>query len=261
MDATAVGGGPGTFGFLIATGSPAEIGSYAHALRTKAERLTGLLGEFDLLAGDGVAATAVNSVAAESLRSLATIIDGIRDRARLLDTSAALVEAAQSAYRTVVAEVNPVVAMLLADRLSRPAAVALSTAATTVLREFVADVKRGLAAVNTNLPGKVDVAGLLADVRARVDQVRAVQQVVAELVVDGCSREGAVSVTVTGSWQFTSVRIDDRAVAERGAEHVGALVLEAVNDGIAKLTRASKAAFEPVIDAAVQPIQRTTEIL
>jgi DNA-binding protein YbaB len=96
----------------------------------------------------------------------------------------------------------------------------------------------------------VDVAGLLAKVQAQQDEVMRIQRTVETMLVKGHSRNNEVTVTVQGTGRFTEIDIDPETIRRFDSRELGDIVLEAVNDGLTKLSAASSARFAPVIEAA-----------
>jgi nucleoid-associated protein EbfC len=96
----------------------------------------------------------------------------------------------------------------------------------------------------------VDVEGLLAKVQAQQDEVMRIQKGVEAMLVKGRSRNNEVEVTVRGNGRFTEINIDPETVRRFDHHELGDIVLEAVNDGLQKLSQASSARFAPIIEAA-----------
>ncbi|RZQ59382.1 hypothetical protein [Amycolatopsis suaedae] len=167
MDAAAPGAGPVTVLPLLAGGCPETIAEQAGRLRRHAD-------EFAALHADLAAAAAQLAVACHgrecadslseldgSLDALGEIVDVLRTGADLLAESGELVARAQQAYRMLVTEVNPAVAALLADPVTRPAAAVLARSAGTALRAYVDDISERI----TRL-GVADLAGVTSRVTA-----------------------------------------------------------------------------------------------
>ena len=95
-----------------------------------------------------------------------------------------------------------------------------------------------------------DVAALLERVRGQRDEIERIQRGVAAMEVTGRSRHDVVRVTVRGSGQLSNVTIDPDALSDYDADELGEIVMEAVNDGLRKVAEASRAKFQPVIEAA-----------
>lgn len=100
------------------------------------------------------------------------------------------------------------------------------------------------------LPPTPDLDALLEQVRVQQEQVADVQRSVAAMEIRGGSRNDEVSVTLRGTGQFTDVTFHGDTLRRYGAQELGDIVLEAVNDGLAKLSAASAARFAPFVDAA-----------
>jgi DNA-binding protein YbaB len=91
------------------------------------------------------------------------------------------------------------------------------------------------------------VEELMAQVQAQQRRIEDIQRSVERMEIIGYSRNGEATATLTGVGQFTEISIDPRAMRRYDAESIGSLVLEAVNDGLSRLTEASRATFEPII--------------
>jgi len=91
------------------------------------------------------------------------------------------------------------------------------------------------------------VEELMAKVQAQQDRVFEIQRSVERLEITGMSgTNGEVTVKLKGTGRFTEVSIDPR-VLRYDADTVGALMVEAINDGLAKLAAATKRKFEPIM--------------
>ena len=88
---------------------------------------------------------------------------------------------------------------------------------------------------------------LMARIHQQVQHIEEVQRSVERMEVVGHSRQGEATATLTGTGQFIEVSIDPRAMRRYDADSVGALVLEAVNDGLRRLAEASSEKFAPII--------------
>lgn len=95
-----------------------------------------------------------------------------------------------------------------------------------------------------------DVDKLLEQVRNQQDQVAKIQRSVESMEIKGSSRGSEVTVTLRGTGRFTDISIDPDALRRYQSRDLGDIVLEAVNDGLRKLSEASSARFKPVIEAA-----------
>ncbi|HEY0803469.1 MAG TPA: hypothetical protein VGD84_00320 [Pseudonocardiaceae bacterium] len=147
MDATASSGGPGTFLFQIVTGQPEQIAAHSAGLLQKATQFISLMDEFTR-AGEqlgkvwsGQASDSAVHKITSSLQSFQKIIQVVQNGSRLLGISGTLVQSAQTAYKTVVASVNPTVASLMSNPWTYGAAVALSTATSASLRAFITAIE------------------------------------------------------------------------------------------------------------------------
>jgi uncharacterized protein YukE len=147
MDATASSGGPSTFLMQIVTGQPQQIAAHSTGLLQKATQFISLAEEFTK-AGDqlskvwsGQASQSAVQKITSSLQSFQKIIQVIQNGAKLLGISGTLVQSAQTAYKSVVASVNPTVASLMSNPWTYSAAVALSTATSASLRAFITAIQ------------------------------------------------------------------------------------------------------------------------
>lgn len=100
------------------------------------------------------------------------------------------------------------------------------------------------------LPPTPDLDALLDQVRRQQEQVAAVQAGIEAMEVRGASRGDEVSVTLRGNGQFTDVTFHGDVLRRYGAQELGDIVLEAVNDGLARLAEATRARFEPFVEQA-----------
>jgi hypothetical protein len=175
MDAVSLVGGPCTFLGEIVTGRPERIAIHSNGLLAKAVQFTSLRDEFTRAAEQlrtvwpGAAAENAARQIGDSLSSLGKIIEVVRNRAELLGVSGTLVKTAQQAYASVVSEVNPTVASLITNRWTRPAGVALATAASASLRAFITSVQELLHGLGVDELGQ-EVATLAAVV-AEIEQL------------------------------------------------------------------------------------------
>lgn len=96
-----------------------------------------------------------------------------------------------------------------------------------------------------------DIAGIMARVEEQQHAVERVQRDVEVLRVDGYSRSNEVTATIQGSGRFAEISIDPAAVRRYDTVDLGAIVLEAVNDAMARLSEESAALYAPVIEAAM----------
>lgn len=147
MDATAYGGGPGTFVAQIATGSPERIAQLVEHRLKQAEEFLKLIEQarsavqtLDKAWSGRAGETAVKKFT-DTLESFEKIVKVIEATSQLLGVSGTLVKAAQTAYTTVVSAVNPVVASLASNWWTYWAAVSLSTSASAGLRAFIEGIE------------------------------------------------------------------------------------------------------------------------
>jgi nucleoid-associated protein EbfC len=83
--------------------------------------------------------------------------------------------------------------------------------------------------------GGFDLGGLLAQAQSMQQQLVEAQSRVAAQSVEGQSGGGVVRVTMTGGFEFTSVRIDASAVDPADVEMLQDLVLAAIRDAVGKV--------------------------
>ncbi|HEX6683733.1 MAG TPA: YbaB/EbfC family nucleoid-associated protein [Candidatus Limnocylindrales bacterium] len=91
---------------------------------------------------------------------------------------------------------------------------------------------------------------LLAKMEAQQRKAEELQEEIQNMEITGKSRNGEVTATLKGAGLFTAIKIDPRVVQRYGADSVGMLVVEAVNDGLRKAGEVSMAKFEPLIAEA-----------
>jgi nucleoid-associated protein EbfC len=96
-------------------------------------------------------------------------------------------------------------------------------------------------------PTMDSVDDLLAQVHEQQRRVEEIQRSLERMEIVGYSGNGEVTVRLKGSGQFTEVAIDPEAHRRYGAEAIGPLVLEAINDGLRRLGEASRQKFEPLL--------------
>jgi uncharacterized protein YukE len=153
MDATAMGGGPGTFVAQIATGSPESIEKLVAQRLKQAEQFLSLINQarsatqtLEKAWGGHASETAVKKFT-DTLNSFEQIVKVIQVSSELLTTSSTLIKAAQTGYTTVVNAVNPTVQALASNWWTYAAAVSLSTAVSATLRVFINGIEAILAAL------------------------------------------------------------------------------------------------------------------
>jgi len=172
MDATAGSGGPITVLPQILTGQPEQIAKHVTELLKKATEFTTLFNDFTKAAQQlektwsGAASESAIKKINDSLASLTKIIGVVQKGAELLGVSGTLVKAAQEAYRSVVAAVNPTVASLMSNPWTYGAAVALSTATSASLRAFI----QAIGALLKTL-GVVDLANQISQIATIIGEI------------------------------------------------------------------------------------------
>ncbi len=101
----------------------------------------------------------------------------------------------------------------------------------------------------------VDMSEDVADIMARIEEqqhaVERVQRDVESMRVDGYSRSNEVTATVQGTGRFTEISIDPDTIRRYDPYDLAAIVLEAVNDAMARLSEATAALYAPVLEAAL----------
>jgi DNA-binding YbaB/EbfC family protein len=95
-----------------------------------------------------------------------------------------------------------------------------------------------------------EIEQLLAQVREQQRRIEEVQRSVTSLAITGYAGNGEVTAKLNGAGRFTEISIDPQLMRRHDAETLGSLVLEAVNDGLRRLTEASRAKFAPIIAEA-----------
>jgi DNA-binding YbaB/EbfC family protein len=93
-------------------------------------------------------------------------------------------------------------------------------------------------------PGGFDLGGLLAQAQTMQQQLVEAQSRVAAQSVEGQSGGGVVRVTMTGGFEFTSVRIDPAAVDPSDVEMLQDLVLAAIRDAVGKVNALNQDAMQ-----------------
>ena len=91
---------------------------------------------------------------------------------------------------------------------------------------------------------------LMAQVREQQQRIEDIQRSVETMELTGYAGNGDVTVKLKGDGRFTDVSIDPQVLRRYDAQTIGQLVLEAVNDGLAKLNAASQAKYAPLLAEA-----------
>ena len=92
--------------------------------------------------------------------------------------------------------------------------------------------------------GGFDLGGLLAQAQNMQQQLLEAQTRVAAQSVEGQAGGGAVRVTMTGGFEFTSVHIDPSAVDPADVEMLQDLVLAAIRDAVARVNDLNQEAMQ-----------------
>jgi DNA-binding YbaB/EbfC family protein len=93
------------------------------------------------------------------------------------------------------------------------------------------------------LGGGFDMGALLEQAMEMQQQLLDAQSAAAETVVEGQSGGGAVTIRVTGAWQFESVTISPTAVDPDDVELLADLVLAALHDAVDQIGRLQEASM------------------
>jgi nucleoid-associated protein EbfC len=101
--------------------------------------------------------------------------------------------------------------------------------------------------------GTPELDTMMEQLRQQQQEVERIQRGVEVMVVKGYSRANEVIASVRGSGQFVDIAIDPAVLRSHDAHDVGAIVTEAVNDALNKMSAATKARFAPVLDRATPP--------
>ncbi|SCL20936.1 hypothetical protein GA0074692_1032 [Micromonospora pallida] len=96
------------------------------------------------------------------------------------------------------------------------------------------------------------IEDLLAQVHEQQQRIEEIQRSVATMELTGYAGNGDVTVKLKGDGRFTEVTIDPQVLRRYDADTLGQLVLEAVNDGLAKLAAANEARYAPLLGEAQQ---------
>ncbi|MFG3697338.1 YbaB/EbfC family nucleoid-associated protein [Micromonospora sp. NPDC047620] len=96
------------------------------------------------------------------------------------------------------------------------------------------------------------IEDLLAQVREQQQRIEEIQRSVATMELTAYAGNGDVTVKLKGDGRFTEVTIDPQVLRRYDAQTLGQLVLEAVNDGLAKLAAANEARYAPLLGEAQQ---------
>jgi uncharacterized protein YukE len=235
MDATASSGGPGTFLFQIVTGQPQQIAAHSTGLLQKATQFISLAEEFTK-AGDqlgkvwsGQASQSAVQKITSSLQSFQKIIQVIQNGAKLLGISGTLVQSAQTAYKSVVASVNPTVASLMSNPWTYSAAVALSTATSASLRAFITAIQ--------GLLSGLGAAQLGAEIASLVQIISEIEKLVqGNSTSSSSAASGSVPTNATIASTPISMPIAPPPVASASGQ-------QAIQNGITNYTPPALAGF------------------
>jgi nucleoid-associated protein EbfC len=90
----------------------------------------------------------------------------------------------------------------------------------------------------------MDMQDLLQQAMQMQEKLASAQQHAASRIVEGAAGGGMVRVSVTGSMQFTDVKIDPKCVDASDVEMLEDLVLAALHDATAKVGALTSASME-----------------
>ena len=92
-----------------------------------------------------------------------------------------------------------------------------------------------------------EIADLLAEVDAHRERVLDIQREVERMEIRGSAGAGEVIVRLRGDGRVIEVVIDSQALRRYDPRDLGALIADAVNDGIGRLGEASRRRFAPLL--------------
>ena len=92
-------------------------------------------------------------------------------------------------------------------------------------------------------PNQPNMNDLLKQAQKMQEQLMEAQAAAAEQEIVGTAGGGVVTVTVTGSMEFRSVKIDPSAVDPDDVEMLEDLVLAAIHDAVAQVNQLSQQAM------------------
>ena len=92
-------------------------------------------------------------------------------------------------------------------------------------------------------PDQPNMNDLLKQAQKMQQQLMEAQAAAAEQEIQGTAGGGVVTVTVTGSMEFRSVKIDPSAVDPDDVEMLEDLVLAAIHDAVAQVNQLSQQAM------------------
>jgi DNA-binding YbaB/EbfC family protein len=90
-----------------------------------------------------------------------------------------------------------------------------------------------------------EIADLLAEVEAHRGRVLDIQREVDRMEITGTAGGGEVTVRLRGTGRVIEVVIDPQAMRRYDARDLGAMITDAVNDGVGRLGEASRRRFAP----------------
>ncbi|WP_088289011.1 YbaB/EbfC family nucleoid-associated protein [Kineosporia sp. A_224] len=91
------------------------------------------------------------------------------------------------------------------------------------------------------------LAAMVQRAQVQAQQIQDVQREIGVATVTGQAGNGMVSVTVRGTGQITDISIDPDAVRYYDAGTLGAVVLEAVNDGVRRAVTLARDRYAEVM--------------
>ena len=94
------------------------------------------------------------------------------------------------------------------------------------------------------------IDAMVRRIQADTERVMRLRSSLETMEIIGSADRGAVTVRLLGTGRFTAIDIDPDALRSTDAQALGALVLTAVNDGLARLHERSRAMFAPQVTEA-----------
>jgi DNA-binding YbaB/EbfC family protein len=92
-----------------------------------------------------------------------------------------------------------------------------------------------------------EIEDLLAQVHAHQERVLDVQRAVDRMEITAAAGDGDVTVRLRGTGRVIEIVIDPQAMRRYDAQELGAVVADAVNDGVRRLGEASRQRFAPML--------------
>jgi DNA-binding YbaB/EbfC family protein len=105
----------------------------------------------------------------------------------------------------------------------------------------------GGSSVNTEEELERQLNEAMEKARLHAERVKVVQADVASQEVEGASKDNKVKVKVRGTGRIVKVTIDQDAMRYNSADELGAIVLEAINDGVRKSFTIARTKYSTVL--------------